>query len=54
MNRFGAAPSDAGTVLNKGGNDFDGFSSNASSMFIKGGDNQGKFMDESSAGGSVL
>ena len=43
-----------GTILNKGNNDFDGLTSDGSSMFIRGPDNQANFMDESSAGGSVL
>ena len=58
MNKGGAgAPSELmsqGTILNKGGNDFDGLTSDGSSMFIRGPNNQANIMDESSAGGSVL
>jgi len=55
LNKFGGAPSESqGTVLNRGGMDFEGLSSNGSSMFIRGPGTQDKFMDESSAGGSVM
>ena len=41
-----------GSYMVKADNQFDAESSNASAMFVRGGDD--KFMDESSAGGSVI
>jgi len=40
--------------LNKGGNDFDGLTSEGSSIFIRGPTDNAKIMDESSYAGSVM